>query len=294
MLSANQSEPIYVPSLLYRDEEGQPALELPPQWRGIPLNLYRSLISAERGPCHLDWPVLIYCHNITGQRWYRENGKTVELGATPGQLELLDRDYQREWGRWETSPGFTVVLQLTPETLTRLAPELTGFDLRTTHVLFDPKVEWLVRELLDEAQRGAPEGGLYAESLSCALIARLAKDYADGGKDDAPAGGLSTRCRCRIVDFIEANLGEELSVTLLAQEAGLSPNHFANCFTASFGQSPHRYVLRRRIQEALRLLPLSSRSIAEIAMDLGFSSQSHFTKVFREYTGMTPSGARRS
>ncbi len=95
------------------------------------------------------------------------------------------------------------------------------------------------------------------------------------------------------MDFIEAHLGDDLSVAQLAQEVGLSPNHFANCFTASFGQPPHRYVLSRRIQEALRLLPLSANSIASIAMDLGFSSQSHFTKVFREYTGMTPTQARR-
>ena len=72
----------------------------------------------------------------------------------------------------------------------------------------------------------------------------------------------------------------------------LSEFHFARAFRASFGLPPHRYLLRRRIQEALRQLPLSANSIASIAMNLGFSSQSHFTKVFREHTGMTPSDYR--
>ena len=288
------SEPVFVPSMVLRDDAGNPVLDLPAPWRGVPLALYRSLISAERGPCHLDDPVLVFCQNIHGRRWYRENGRSVEIECVPGVVEFLGADYQREWGRWETSPGFTVVLQLPPSVLQRLAPELSGLNLSTNHSVFDPKLAWLVGELLDEAQRGAPEGGLYAESLSCALIARLAKDYASSGAENVSAGGLSASCRRRIVDFIEAHLGDDLSVAQLAQEVGLSPNHFANCFTVSFGQPPYRYVLRRRIQEALRLLSLSSRSIAEIAMDLGFSSQSHFTKVFREHTGMTPSGARRS
>lgn len=287
------SEPVFVPSMVFRDDTGNPVLDLPAPWRGIPLTLYRSLISAERGPCHLDDPVLVFCQNIHGRRWYRENGKTVEIECVPGVVEFLGADYQREWGRWETSPGFTVVLQLSPSVLKRLAPELPHFDLATNHSVCDPKLAWLVSELLDEAQCGAPEGGLYAESLSCALIARLAKDYTSGGADEVSAKGLSASGRRRIVDFIEAHLGDDLSVAQLAQEVGLSPNHFANCFTASFGQPPHRYALSRRIQEALRLLPLSANSIASIAMDLGFSSQSHFTKVFREYTGMTPTQARR-
>lgn len=279
--------------MVFRDDAGNPVLDLPARWRGIPLTLYRSLISAERGPCHLDDPVLIFCQNIHGRRWYRENGKTIEIECIPGVVEFLGADYQREWGRWETSPGFTIVLQLPPSVLQRLAPELSGFELPTNHSVFDPKLAWLVSELLEEAQRGSPEGGLYAESLSCTLIARLAKDYASSGAEDISARGLSTKHRHRIVDFIEAHLGDDLSVAQLAQEIGLSPNHFASCFTASFGLPPHRYLLRRRIQEALRQLPLSANSIASIAMNLGFSSQSHFTKVFREHTGMTPTQALR-
>ena len=280
--------------MVYLNKEGKPVLSLSPLWRGIPLNLYRSLICAERGPCHLDHPALIYCPDIVGRRWYRENGRVSELVATPGMIELLDRDYQREWGRWETTPGFTAVLQLTPQTLKRLAPELPDFDLTTTHVLFDQKLQWLICELLYEAQNDAAEGGLYAESLSCALIARLANSYGTRKAEAHSVGGLSVRCRNRIVDFIEAHLSEDLSIAVLAEEVGLSPNHFSACFTACFGRSPHRYVQQRRVEEARKMLSMPSRSIAEIALDLGFSSQSHFTKMFHKHTGMTPTRARRS
>jgi AraC family transcriptional regulator len=280
--------------VVYRDNDGHPVLHLTPRWRGIPLNLYRSQIRAERGPCHVDHPVLIFCHNIDGRRWHRQNGKNVELMIAPGMVELLGLDYQREWARWDATPGFNVGLQLTPQTVKRLAPELPDFDITTTHELFDPKLQWLIRELHDEAQSGAQEGGLYAESLSCALIARLAKNHGTRKSEAFPVGGLSASCRCRTIDFIEAHLGDEISITALAKEAGLSPNHFSNCFTVSFGLPPHRYLQQRRVEEALIMLTNSSRSVADIAMDLGFSSQSHFTKIFRRLTGVTPTIARRS
>jgi len=78
----------------------------------------------------------------------------------------------------------------------------------------------------------------------------------------------------------------------LAAEAGLGPAHFAQQFRRVAGLSPHQYVLRRRVKRAAALLRLSRRSIAEIAIEVGFSSQSHLTTAFHRVYGTTPGSYR--
>lgn len=203
-------------------------------------------------------------------------------------MELYGREYEREWARWDVTPGYTIGLRLTDETVKRLAPEVSSFDIETKHDLADPKIEWLIRELDDEWRRGSHGDALYAESISCALIARLVTGYGSRKAPDSHIGGLAASSRRKIIDFIEANLGEDLSITVLAKEVALSPHHFSRCFASSFGQPPHRYIRRRRIEVAYKLLTTTHRSVAEIAFDLGFASQSHFSQSFQQQTGLTP------
>ena len=106
-------------------------------------------------------------------------------------------------------------------------------------------------------------------------------------------GGLGTSCQRRVLDYIEAHLTEEIGLGQLAEEAGLSPYHFSKAFKTSLGVPPWRYVTERRIHRAKELLLDGCRSITEIAHDLGFSSHSHFTDVFRKTTGRAPSRFRR-
>ena len=106
-------------------------------------------------------------------------------------------------------------------------------------------------------------------------------------------GGLGASCQRRVLDYIEAHLTEEIDLDQLAQKAGHSPNHFSKAFKISLGVPPWRYVTERRIHRAKELLLNGSSSITEIAHDLGFSSHSHFTDVFRKATGKPPSHFRR-
>lgn len=287
-----QSELIHQASLVSSNEAGSPELHLPHSWKGLPLNLYRGHARAEQGPSHVAHPMLILgtigqCH-----RCYRQNGKNVETAWLPGSIDLLGSDYQRERARWEGTPGQTVGLHLTAEAVNRLVHGAFDFDVGTKLAFNDPKLQWLAQELLGEAQRGEQGNDLYVESLSCVLITRLAKCYGNRKAVEKDAGGLSATNRCRVIDFIEANLGANLNISILAKEVSLSPHHFSHCFAASFCQTPHQYVMQRRIEEARRMLKTSSKSLTAIAMDLGFSSHAHFSQVFREHTGLTPSRAR--
>ena len=81
-----------------------------------------------------------------------------------------------------------------------------------------------------------------------------------------------------MTEFIEDHLGDELTVARLADEACLSPFHFARAFRSATGTAPHRYLTERRLERARTLLAEDALSIAEIAARCGFSSQSYFTR----------------
>jgi AraC-like DNA-binding protein len=92
----------------------------------------------------------------------------------------------------------------------------------------------------------------------------------------------------RIVERLDSRLGLHPSLTEMGTLFGLSPSHFARKFHQSAGVSLNRFINRRRIRLALVMLHDDSRSLAQLSLDLGFSSQSHFTRLFSGLTGMSP------
>ncbi|MGY0194349.1 helix-turn-helix transcriptional regulator [Leptothrix sp. BB-4] len=284
---------ICAPSDVARRASGEPEFVLPPHWAGLPLAVFPIPTDSERGPAHVRAPLVLMALRGKGRRWYHFGARTVELSTQPGMLELYGRDFQRSGARWLGEPGKTVGVHLSPDLVKSLAPESSSFDLRTTHEVFDPKLQWLVQELLEEAERGAPNGSLYAQGLSCSLLGRLAAHYG-APIEVAPPGQLCRADRERVIEHIDAHLGADLSIEALAREVDLSPHHFAQCFKASMGRTPHRYVLERRLDRARTLLKTTTTPISELALALGFSSQSHFTQVFRAHCGVTPAVARKT
>ena len=97
----------------------------------------------------------------------------------------------------------------------------------------------------------------------------------------------------RAVEFIEMNLATPLQLVEIARAAGLSPMHFAAGFRFATGRSPHAYLRDRRIERAKTKLLSEDLSIDEIAIDVGFRSQTHFITVFRRQTGHPPARWRR-
>ena len=93
---------------------------------------------------------------------------------------------------------------------------------------------------------------------------------------------------------IDAQFTEELSFAELAESCGLSSTHFNRLFRHLLRMSPTDYMLALRIQKAHQLLAMTSKSVAEVASATGFYDQSHFTKRFRNATGMTPIQYRKS
>jgi AraC family transcriptional regulator len=91
-----------------------------------------------------------------------------------------------------------------------------------------------------------------------------------------------------VKDYIEANLDAALTIAELSEVVNLSTHHFSELFRKTIGLTPHQYVLKIRIERAMVLLQSTQHPIVNIAQQVGFQTQSHFTRIFRQHTQVTP------
>jgi AraC-like DNA-binding protein len=104
----------------------------------------------------------------------------------------------------------------------------------------------------------------------------------------------SERHLLRARDLVDARYAEPLEVADLARTAGLSPAHFSREFRSAFGESPHAYLLTRRLERAAALLRATDRAVLEICFAVGLHSVGSFTTSFTRAYGMTPTAYRAS
>jgi AraC-like DNA-binding protein len=97
----------------------------------------------------------------------------------------------------------------------------------------------------------------------------------------------------KVIDWLAQHLDESVSVSDLADVAGLSPSHFRRGFHREVGSSPRDYVTQMRLERTKRLLAETDHTITEMAFELGFSTSAYFTAVLQRVTGMNPTQFRR-
>jgi AraC family transcriptional regulator len=157
----------------------------------------------------------------------------------------------------------------------------------------DALVRSIAIALVGELGSEMPNGRIYAESLVNTLAVHLLRHYStDSVVPDLRFGGLQTHKLRRVADFMYANLDRNLTLAEIAQEADLSLYHFARAFKQTTGLTPIQFLTQRRIERAKQLLADSEMPLAEIALNVGFKNQSHFTTLFRKFTEMTPKAWR--
>jgi len=185
----------------------------------------------------------------------------------------------------------SILLCLSPAVFRRGADAAGGVALDNTAPTVmrkDSFVQRVVTTLADEVGREERAGGeLFASSLATALGVHLSREYASGSGPHTPVARLCDDELTRLDRHIARNLDTPLTLDDLAAVVGRSRFHFARLFKASTGETPHQYVVRRRVERARELLRAGG-VIADVALAVGFASQSHLNYHIRRAFGCTP------
>ncbi|MBP1886366.1 AraC family transcriptional regulator [Sinorhizobium mexicanum] len=222
------------------------------------------------------------------------NGQTQDVLAQPGMSWIVP--IGTEESKIELSGSMECLhLYLPPTLIERSA--LADYEIDPAKAelayaggLADPMLHQIgsaFRSLLGRGMQ--PTDRLFVDGMQTALAAHLLGNYAvDRWQPPPKAPSLDPKRLKRVLDFIEARIGADISLDDLAAEACLSPFHFSRLFRDATGLTPNRYVTDRRVQAAREKLALDHSSLVEIALDTGFGSQANFIRVFRKVTGVTP------
>lgn len=132
----------------------------------------------------------------------------------------------------------------------------------------------------------APEVAAWERFYSGLLGAR--RSAADSSTGESPRHRMG-----RVKVLIDAEYARALDLERLAREAHVSRFHFARTFRETFGEPPHRYLQRRRVEAARWLLETTDLSITDICLEVGFTSLGSFSRLFTERVGVAPSHYRR-
>jgi AraC family transcriptional regulator len=195
-----------------------------------------------------------------------------------------------------------VRVHLSQSFLAECFTEIYGYSPSGPIELFDPQfmadpVVFQLASLLAQVDDdGGPAGSTFVDGVSIALASRLftLNSMRRGALRSNRSAPLPKWRLKRVVDYIEANVTRPIYLAELGNVAGLTRMHFAAQFRAATGWSPCKYILRRRVAYSQQLLLDPQVSIANVAAIAGFSSQAHFTAVFKKIVGKAPARWRQS
>jgi AraC family transcriptional regulator len=218
-----------------------------------------------------------------GSSWRAASYRPGSIGVTaPGNTSVL------RWRSTSPEPMTSLHLQLDPAAAGGVSfPDALSLD--------DPYVAVSARTLSQALSADAP--ALYADSLAQALAARLAHLAGQPvRRSRAPRAAvlpLSDVEVGRVVEYMRAHLGDDLTVDDLAAVARVSKFHFIRAFAMAAGVTPYRYLRRMRLETAAELLRRSPASVARIALECGYRSTGQFARAFRAEYGVPPTLFRR-
>ena len=232
----------------------------------------------------------------------RAGSRRIFQGNAQTYLGLLERgavhiaDLAERPSAYVCSPFHSVLFRLPRATMDDFAREngsLAIGSLDCTPGVTDPVLAGIAAALLPALERPAETSRLFLDHMALALCAHLASTYGGARSRRATVAGLAPWQERRAKELLAGNLARHVSLAEVAAECGLSRGHFSRAFKATTGQSPHAWLIGRRVEAAQHMLQASSASLSEIAIACGFADQSHLTRVFGARTGSSPAQWRR-
>ena len=160
--------------------------------------------------------------------------------------------------------------------------------------VLDPMLEQLAIAITAALRDGTAADELYIDTLAQMMGVHLARSHSTQSRPvrTPPMQKMSGWRMRRVTEYIEEHLDGNLSLEAMAAEVEISPVYLARAFKAAIGQSPHQYVLGRRIDRAKELLRNTDIPVVDVALSVGFSSQSHLSHWFQRYVGVSPAAYR--
>ncbi len=232
----------------------------------------------------------------------REKGQPwITHRIQPGSFFLTSggAPYEVRWRSVSDEPFESMYVFIELPLLERALAEVFGDEvagqarLRDVSAFTDEVLHSLLERLRAELTR--PQASpLFVQGLAQAIAIHLARAYgevAEEARNLSPS--LPGYKLQQITDWMGEHVAEDFSLERLATQAGLSKFHFQRLFKRATGVSPSRYHINLRINLARRLLRETKRSVADVALEVGYADPSHFAKLFRRETGLSPSDYRR-
>lgn len=196
---------------------------------------------------------------------------------------------------WNQESSFLLFF-IEPDHLTQVARESVMTDrvqLTPHFAMHDPFIRQIGRSLITELEIDQPHSRLFVDSLTIALSIHLLRHYSDLQQPlREDANRLPQRKLKQAIAYINEHLTTDLAIAAIADELEMSQYYFSRLFKQSIGVSPYQYVMQQRVDRAKYLLRTTSLSVAEIALQSGFSNQNQLAIQFRKFTGTTPSKYR--
>lgn len=187
--------------------------------------------------------------------------------------------------------------KITPDTLDRLARAACDGGRHPTAFqpifnIADDTLWHLGSRLAAELVSPGYGARIYLESLHLGLVIQLLRRLSPQPVEGAAVSSLTGQKLKAVLRYIHDHLSQNIALKTLAREAGLNLHHFAKCFKKATGRSPHQFIIEERVKRAKAALEDAQASLVGVALDVGFSSQSHFTSAFRRLVGVTPKAYR--
>jgi AraC family transcriptional regulator len=225
-------------------------------------------------------------------RWGRRRDRGI---AVHGDLFVIPADTPTAWDMKDTDAA--VVLSVSPELMRSVVEQLglepARVEVRSRFRVRDAQLENLAWALKAEVEGSYPSGRLYLDGLAVAVASRLVGSHSSAAVEQARHRSRLPERRLRdVLAYVEEHLGRDVSLAELAAVAGLSVTHFKRLFRESVGASAPQYQIRRRVERARRLLGETELPISRIALESGFSHQSHLALHMRRALGVSPKALR--
>ena len=237
--------------------------------------------------------LVIHLCSLTGSErkldghYQQENPMPGEIAIAPANIPHWTRDFQQ---------AEAIILGLEPQLISHVAHESINPDQVEIIPQFaqpDPLIYGIGRSLRAELESQGVGSHIYVESLCNTLAVHLLRRYASRQHCIREySDGLPKYKLRQAIDYIDANLDQEIRLANIAEVVGMSQYYFCQLFKQSMGIAPYQYVIQQRVERAKQLLQQREITISDIALQCGFANQSHFTKHFRKLTGITPKACR--